>query len=104
MRKDTEIRWLGNIALEVKRSAAHEAELVFHGLMELNDKIFDMMEKREQAVEQLTVMLKEKTNLNEDAYRVMRLLSRIMYFDSELPFQQKRLDNMYIETISKEEE
>ncbi len=101
--RDTEIRWLGNIALEVKRSAAHEAADLFEAMMNLNDKIFDMMEKREQAVEQLTVMINEKTNLNEDTYRVMRLLSKIMYFDTELPFQQKRLDSMFIE-IKKEGE
>ena len=98
MRKDTEIRWMGNIALEVKGSAAHEAELLFKGIMELNDKIFDMMEKRKQCVEQLTEIISlETTTLDKNAYRIMRYLSRIMYFDTEIPFQQKRLDSLFLE-------
>lgn len=95
------VRFIGGVAFTRK----NDAESLFEGIMNLNDKIFYMMEKRKHSVEKLTEIISlETTTLDKNAYRILRYLSRIMYFDTEISFQQKRLDNMFLDTTNKEEE
>jgi hypothetical protein len=75
------VRFIGGVAFT--RSVQNDAECLFEGIMNLNDKIFDMMEKRKQSVEKLTEIISlETTTLDKNAYRILRYLSRIMYFDT----------------------